>query len=118
MIHQALTTVVVQIVLLSKSMLSPDEDLQYIGRNVAIDIYVAIVRQTINEAIHTQKLLSMINNIFHDIYLSFFSPGCHPGFSHLSILAWACTPLTQSITTLGSRQGDDDVNVHLLHRVG
>ena len=117
-IHQALTTVVVQIVLLCKSTLSPDEDLQYNGRNVTINIYVAIMRQTINETLYTQKLLSTINNIFHDIYLCFFFPGCHPGFSHLSILACTCTPLTQSITTLGSTQGGDDVSVHLLHRVG
>ena len=55
----------VQIVRLSKSKLSPFEDLQCAVENVAINIKVTIVRQTI--ILNLLFTLSTMINIFHDI---------------------------------------------------
>ena len=54
-IHQSLTTMVVKIVLLSKSTLSTDVRLAVRGRNVTINICVQIVRQTVNETHYTHN---------------------------------------------------------------
>ena len=61
LIHKSLTTTVIQIVWLSKSTLSP----AVCSRNVAINIKVTIVRQTIK--LNPLYALSMMINIFHDI---------------------------------------------------
>ena len=59
-IHESLTTKVVQIVLLSKPTLSSDESRRPAVRvgNVAINIYVTIVRQTINGALYSLSSIS------------------------------------------------------------